>query len=67
MGGKVTDGKPALDGRRFHDDCRFRSSEVTSAFCSVTRAVSHAPQSELAEPDEVRLDDDVAISDDIVR
>ena len=55
--------KPAIDGLRFHDQCRFRSSEVTRAFTSAMRAVSRGPQSELSQPDELRLEPDVAISD----
>jgi len=52
--------KPALDGTRFHDQRRFRSSEVTRAFSSAIRAVSRGPQSELSEPDEVTLEPVVA-------
>ncbi|HEY5927727.1 MAG TPA: hypothetical protein VIV11_38845 [Kofleriaceae bacterium] len=55
--------EPALDGSRFHDQGRFRSSEVTRAFASATRAVSKAPQSEVSEPDEVTLEPSVAITD----
>jgi hypothetical protein len=55
--------KPALDGFRFRDQSRFRSSEVTRAFASAMRAVSQGPQSEVSQPDEVMLEPDVAISD----
>jgi hypothetical protein len=60
--------KPALDGLRFHDQSRFRSAEVTRVFTSAIRAVSHGAQSEVAEPDELTLEPEGAISDqEIVR
>jgi hypothetical protein len=58
MDGKV---RAALDGLRFHDQGRYRSSEVTRAFVSVIRAVSRGPQSETSVPEEVVLDPDLAI------
>ena len=54
---------PALDGQRFHDQSRWRSSEVTRAFTSSIRAVSQGAQSEVSEPDELTLGPDVAIFD----
>ena len=57
------DVKPALDGFRFHDQSRFRSSEVTRAFTSAMRAVSQGLQSEVSQPDELMLEPDVAIAD----
>jgi len=48
---------------RFRDQSRFRSAEVTRAFASAIRAVSEGPQSEVSQPDEVKLEPDVAISD----
>jgi hypothetical protein len=54
--------KPALDGLRFHDQRRFRSSEVTRAFTSSIRAVSRGAQSEVTGPDELTLEPDVAIA-----
>ena len=60
--------KPALDGLQFHDQSRFRSTEVVNAFAAVIRAASLGPQLEVSEPDEVMLEPDDAISDmEIVR
>lgn len=59
---------PAFDGKRFHDQSRLRSSEVTRAFSSVIRAASRGPQSEASEPDEVTIEHDVDTADmEIVR
>jgi hypothetical protein len=59
----IDDAKPLLDGLHFHDQSRFRSSEVTRAFISATRAAAHGPQSEVSGPDEILLEPDTAISD----
>lgn len=55
--------KSTVDGVRFHDQRRFRSSAVTRAFASAIRAGSQGPQSEVSEPDEVALEPHAAISD----
>src|SRR5690349_18538269 len=55
--------KPSLDGLRFHDQSKSRSSQVTRAFASVIRAASQGQQSEMSVPHEVLLAPDVAISD----
>lgn len=71
MDGKVIHemaSKPGLDGLQFHDQRRFRSSEVTRAFASTIRAIWQGPQSEVAEPDEVTLEREVEASENqIVR
>jgi len=61
MDGKVIHEVDVGTGLRFHDQSRFRSSEVTRALASVIRAVSLGPQSEVSEPDELKLEPDVAI------
>jgi len=62
MDGKVSDdAKPAVDGARFHDQSRTRSSEVTRAFASVSRAVSLGAQSELSEPYDVAISAEMEI------
>ena len=45
-----------IDGGRFHDQRRFRSSEVTRAFTSTIQAVARGAQSEVSKPDEVTLE-----------
>lgn len=47
----------------FRDQSRFRSSEVTRAFGWAIRAVAWGRQSEVSQPEEVRLEPDLAISD----
>jgi hypothetical protein len=53
---KGHDAKPTVDGLRFHDQSRFRSSEVTRAFVSAIRAVSQGAQSEVSDPDAIALE-----------
>jgi len=53
--------KPAVDGWQFHDQRRFRSSEVTRAFASSIRAVELGPQSEVSAPDDVMLEPSVDV------
>ncbi|HEY5938773.1 MAG TPA: hypothetical protein VIU61_29175 [Kofleriaceae bacterium] len=48
-----------IDGVRFRDLRRFRSSAVTRAFAAI-RAASHGPQSEVLKPVELALEPDAA-------
>jgi hypothetical protein len=55
---------PPREGSRFHDQSRFRSSQITRAFGSAIRAALEGPQSEVSGANE----SDVAISEaEIVR
>ncbi len=54
--------KLSLDGSRFHDERRLRSSHLARAFTLPMRAASLGAQSEVAAPDEVSLDPDLAIA-----
>lgn len=54
--------RPALDGLPFHDQSRFRSSEIARVITSVIRAGSQGPQSELSRPTEIALGPDGASS-----
>jgi hypothetical protein len=57
-----------LEGSRFYDQSRFRSSQITRAFVSVTRAASEGPHSDVPGPADVSLAPDVAMSEaEIVR